>query len=594
MVASAQRPTQSHSVECHPPAPLGQPTDSFAPNPCRYATIGALLGEKAAVPFAPFAPYHASAARTAPAASPPPAPQWNTKAIFRPALLHAAAAEHRESLRTEGYAVVGKVYEPGVLGVLREHYRDLVGSGVLSFSDPQSSRYVVRNEKVGRLLHEDLTPIVSLIAGRRVEPTYTYFSGYVHGSELPLHTDLDRDDCEYILSFLIERQPAKVSWPIVLEKRVTPGLRPGPKHHAVHAEDRIELDHEGENSFVIFKGRHHAHFREGFRGNYSYILLLHYVHSPKEQPLMRNGDERSARGADVPAQLAALAEGERIVRADGGPLPNAVKKGELEHGTEAEFVLVPKSEHFFYPGRAIGHLQQLASPPLTLQTVSLSPRVFRVDNFLSEDECLHIMRVATPALQPSILQSRGHPQQVKGGIVNPIRTSETAWLDRFFGVNRGAPEDKVTRAAVLRAVALARVPGDTHAEGLQVLRYRTNGGYRHHVDWLEGHHPARLATVLIYLNDAETPEEPFGRLRGGGGTNFAQRHSQDYDEMRDAGCRAGTTIAPRAGAAVFFYNMHPERSATKDYAMDWRSWHSGCNVTAGVKWVAKLQRVDSQ
>ena len=67
-----------------------------------------------------------------------------------------------------------------------------------------------------------------------------------------------------------------------------------------------------------------------------------------------------------------------------------------------------------------------------------------------------------------------------------------------------------------------------------------------------------------------------------------QRHSQDYDEMRDAGCRAGTTIAPRAGTAVFFYNMHPERSATKDYAMDWRSWHSGCNVTAGVKWVANV------
>ena len=103
-------PTQSNAT--HQP-PLGQPTDSFAPNPCRYATIGALLGEKAAVPFAPFAPYHASAARTAPAVSLPPAPQRSTKAIFRPALLHAAAAEHRESLRTEGYAVVGKVYEPG-------------------------------------------------------------------------------------------------------------------------------------------------------------------------------------------------------------------------------------------------------------------------------------------------------------------------------------------------------------------------------------------------------------------------------------------------------------------------------------------------
>ena len=63
------------------------------------------------------------------------------------------------------------------------------------------------------------------------------------------------------------------------------------------------------------------------------------------------------------------------------------------------------------------------------------------------------MRLATPALRPSILLSRGHPQQVEGGTIDPMRTSETAWLDRFFGVNRGAPETDVTRAVVARAVA---------------------------------------------------------------------------------------------------------------------------------------------
>ena len=172
---NATHQSQTHSVECHPPVPLGRAAQGLCDSqPCRYATIGTLLGAKAALPFAPFALYHAAAARPALAALPPPAPQrQHTKAVFRPTLLRVAAAEHRESLRTEGYAVVGTVYEPGVLGVLREHYRALVGSGVLSFSDPQSSRYVVRNDKVSRLLHEDLTPLVSLIAGRRVEPTYS-------------------------------------------------------------------------------------------------------------------------------------------------------------------------------------------------------------------------------------------------------------------------------------------------------------------------------------------------------------------------------------------------------------------------------------
>ena len=43
--------------------------------------------------------------------------------------------------------------------------------------------------------------------------------------------------------------------------------------------------------------------------------------------------------------------------------------------------------------------------------------VFRVDGFLSSDECRHIMRLATPALRPSILHSMGHPQQVQGGTI---------------------------------------------------------------------------------------------------------------------------------------------------------------------------------
>jgi len=197
------------------------------------------------------------------------------------------------------------------------------------------------------------------------------------------------------------------------------------------------------------------------------------------------------------------------------------------------------------------------------------------------------MRLAQPVLRPSILQSRGHPQQVEGGTVDTMRTSETAWLDRFFGVNRGAPETEVTRSVVLRAVEMARVPADTHAEGLQVLRYSVGGAYRHHLDWLPGHHPARLATVLIFLNDDATASAEFGRLEGGGGTNFALEYSQE-DLRSRADCKSGATIAPRAGTAIFFYNLLPGSSATRDYAMDWASWHSGCNVTAGVKWIANV------
>lgn len=581
----------------------------------QYATIGALMGYKRASQYAPHVHYRS--ARLSPAAQPEARESSSTTTIvgerqasmlFRPAL-QAAAATHRASLRTKGYAVVGPVYEPAVLSTLLEHYQGLISSGALSFSDPQSKRYVARNEKVSRLIHEDLMTLISLIVGRRVKPTYTYFSGYVEGSVLPLHTD--RADCEYTVSFLLERAPRGLAWPIYLERSVTPGLAPGPKRHMVSkaacmdstTDACIQLDCD-ENAFMIFKGRHHAHFREALVGNHSYTLLLHYVHDPDEQALMQNGDEGSSRGTDVAAAAAALSAGERIIRVDGGELPSkaATFRAYEANDTSLQYVHVPATEHFFYPPRYVGHKQPLdpglVPPPpdqqrtrsLALETLSVSPRVFRVDNFLSADECRAIMRAATPALRPSILQSMGHPQQVEGGKIDPIRTSETAWLDRFFGVNRGAPETDVTRRVLLRAVAMARVPGDTHAEGLQVLRYSVGGKYRHHVDWTEGIHPARLATVLIFLNDDTSSSDEFGRIEGGGATHFALKHSLDDHEMVKAGCTSatGTAVTPRAGTAIFFYNVHPQNSATKDYALDWSAWHSGCNVTGGSKWVANV------
>ena len=69
-----------------------------------------------------------------------------------------------------------------------------------------------------------------------------------------------------------QRGPRGAAWPIHLERKVTPGLTPGPKRHTVPPDARTSLD-SAENEFMIFKGRHHAHWRQKFAGNYSYILL---------------------------------------------------------------------------------------------------------------------------------------------------------------------------------------------------------------------------------------------------------------------------------------------------------------------------------
>ena len=69
-----------------------------------------------------------------------------------------------------------------------------------------------------------------------------------------------------------QRGPPGAAWPIYLERKVTPGLTPGPKRHTVPPDAHTSLD-SAENEFMIFKGRHHAHWRQKFAGNYSYILL---------------------------------------------------------------------------------------------------------------------------------------------------------------------------------------------------------------------------------------------------------------------------------------------------------------------------------
>ena len=115
------------------------------------------------------------------------------------------------------------------------------------------------------------------------------------------------------------------------------------------------------------------------------------------------------------------------------------------------------------------------------------------------------------------------------------------------------------RAAVRAGVPLA------HAERLTVLRYLPGEQYRPHRDYLPPGSPEtdrpdagnRLRTICVYLNGVEA----------GGATAFPH---------------AGLEIAPKAGRAVVFDNLHADGRPDPD------SLHAGLPVEAGEKWLATL------
>ena len=180
------------------------------------------------------------------------------------------------SLKESDYAIVNNVYPEETAKIIRDYYVDMIKNKNFPLGDRQSNRYKARNEKISRIMNFDLASLISKIVGHPMKASYTYLSGYVNGSDLPLH--VDRAECEFTCSFLIAKDDLQKSWPIYLEKITDRGCT-GRCNYTVTDEECIALECE-ENGFMIFRGASkggHAHMRKPYEGEYAYYLLLHYV-----------------------------------------------------------------------------------------------------------------------------------------------------------------------------------------------------------------------------------------------------------------------------------------------------------------------------
>ena len=254
-----------------------------------------------------------------------------------------------------------------------------------------------------------------------------------------------------------------------------------------------------------------------------------------------------------------------------------------------------------------GAEQCSAGAGLVLETLSVSPRVFRVPSLLSASEVAELTAlVASPALcadagmhpaycewQPSVISGRESGRDP--------RTSSTTWVGPIFGnVTKKPPfgPSALLKAVLGRVAALVGAePG--LAEGMQVVRYGAGEHYHAHADYHTGRRGTegydgsrgfyndpsvnRFASVLIYLNGAEAggfsggetnfplaaecPEPALAATECGAG--WGEGDDAKYHAARNrpwgrggeaiADCGAGLRVAPRSGDGLLFYNMEVSR-----------------------------------
>lgn len=193
-----------------------------------------------------------------------------------------------------------------------------------------------------------------------------------------------------------------------------------------------------------------------------------------------------------------------------------------------------------------------------IEVLSWKPRAFLYHNFLTPEECDHVVELAKPHMARStVVGDKGQ------SVTDSIRTSYGTFLARY--------QDDVIGDIQERVSAWTKLPV-SHQEDMQVLRYALGQEYGAHYDSLDNDSP-RIATVLLYLRD--TVE--------GGETAFPASNQWIDPALRDrmgpfSDCAKDSVAAkPKKGDALLFFSLKT------DGQHDSASLHAGCPVVKGTK-----------
>ncbi|GLT39299.1 hypothetical protein SLA2020_134970 [Shorea laevis] len=214
-----------------------------------------------------------------------------------------------------------------------------------------------------------------------------------------------------------------------------------------------------------------------------------------------------------------------------------------------------------------------------VEAILWQPRAAIYHNLLSKQECEHLINLAKPHMQKSVVVDGKSGM----GKESSVRTSSSSSLPRG--------RDEIIQNIEERSAKFTFIPVEK-GEAFQVLHYDVGQKYDLHCDYFtDGFNPRnggnRMATLLMYLSDVEKGGETvFPAARG----NFLAKCGNQ-----------GLSVKPKMGDALLFWNMKPEGFANMStprlhsflsYILGmfvqsfYLSCPGSCPVIKGNKWVA--------
>lgn len=186
--------------------------------------------------------------------------------------------------------------------------------------------------------------------------------------------------------------------------------------------------------------------------------------------------------------------------------------------------------------------------------ISIDPMIFTISNFISSEECQHIINISRSNVQRALVS------QASKGSISDGRSGKVFWLNH--------DHDDVTKSIGNKIANVVGIPLNK-AEAFQVIYYDKNQEYAMHCDgWLhDGSEKSircmkyggqRLRTALCYLNNVEE----------GGETRFTKLN---YD------------VKPEPGKLLVFSNVKGTTNLRNSM-----SEHAGRPVIRGEKWAFNL------
>ena len=161
------------------------------------------------------------------------------------------------------------------------------------------------------------------------------------------------------------------------------------------------------------------------------------------------------------------------------------------------------------------------------EMLSNDPGVYTIKDYVTAEECEHMIKLAQPTLERSVVSDD------KGGYQSAGRTSRTSWIDHFH--------DEVTTKLANKIAKTVGIP-IVNAEKFQVVHYNETNEYRAHYDSWDNdgseksyrcvkYGGPRILTALVYLNKVEA----------GGATRFTKLNKN---------------VEPELGKLLVFENVH--------------------------------------